>query len=106
MQPLFVRLNNESFFDHFSLIHLIAEVSSEIQIEKTVMASRKRPHDSTKPETPTNGLNSSLQDIDIHNGSNSSFDDGHHTNGDSSTTSDQYSIKHAPNRPVSFCLKL
>lgn len=65
------------------------------------MASRKRPHNATKPSTPTNGLNSSLQDIDIHNGSNSSLDDGHYNNGDSNTMSDQYNIKYVTNRPVS-----
>lgn len=65
------------------------------------MASRKRPHDATKPETPTNGLNSSLQDIDLHNGSNSSLDDVRHNNGDSNTMSDQYAIKNVTNRPVS-----
>lgn len=68
------------------------------------MASRKRPHDSTKPETPTNGLNSSLEDINIANGSNSSSNDAHHNNGDSSTMADQYTIKYtASNKPVSWC---
>lgn len=66
------------------------------------MASRKRPHASVKPETPTNGLNSSLQEIDLHNGSNSSLDDGVHQNGDSNTMADQYTIKYASSRPVSW----
>ena len=67
------------------------------------MSSRKRPHNSAKPATPTNGLNSSLEDIDLQNGSNSSMDDsnGHSkTNGDSNTM-EQSSIKYASNRPVS-----
>lgn len=65
------------------------------------MASRKRPHESTKPETPTNGLNSSLEEIDIHNGSNSSLDD--HSNGYSTPTLARCPIKYASsNRPVSF----
>lgn len=63
------------------------------------MASRKRPHDSTKPDTPTNGLNSSLEEINIQNGSNSSFDD--HSNG--YTPMSRYAVKNAsPSRPVSF----
>lgn len=64
------------------------------------MSSRKRPHDATKPDTPTNGLNLSLQDIDLQNGSNSSMEDsnGHNkSNGDN----DQYSIKYVSNKPVS-----
>lgn len=68
------------------------------------MASRKRPHDSAKPETPTNGLDSSLQDIRLaNNGSNSSSSDANHNNGDSNGMTDQYTIKYAgSNRPVSF----
>lgn len=68
------------------------------------MASRKRPRDSAKPDTPTNGLNSSLQEIDLQNGSNSSMEDsnGHSkTNGDSNTV-DQSSFKYLSNRPVSW----
>lgn len=61
------------------------------------MASRKRPHESTKPVTPTNGLNSSLEEINLQNGSNSSLE---HNNGDSNTM-DQYAIKYLTNRPVS-----
>lgn len=67
------------------------------------MASRKRPHDSIKPQTPTNGLNSSLQEINLHNGSNSNSQDaGNHNNGDSNTMFDQTTIKYAASRPVSF----
>ena len=67
------------------------------------MSSRKRPHEATKPATPTNGIDPSLQEINIHNGSNGSS----HSNGDSAshltaatTTSDQYAVKLSTNRPV------
>ena len=67
--------------------------------EKLKMASRKRPRGSTKPDTPTNGLDSSLREIDLQNGSNSSMED---SNGHSKTNGDDLSsIKHALNRPVS-----
>jgi hypothetical protein len=61
------------------------------------MASRKRPHDS-KPETPTNGLNSSLEEIDIHNGSNSSQEEIH------SNKSQKSPEQYLTNRPVSFAV--
>lgn len=62
-------------------------------------SSRKRPHEATKPATPTNGLHHEMEDIEIHsNGSNNGTDNGH-SNGDN--FSDRYSLKYTSNRPVS-----
>lgn len=66
------------------------------------MSSRKRPHESAKPDTPTNGLNSSLQEIDLQNGSNSSMEDSNGHSKSNGDMMDQTTIKIALNRPVSF----
>ena len=80
------------------------QFSEVITAEAITMASRKRPYESTKPETPTNGLDTSLEEIDIHNGSNSSMDD--HSNGHSTSSVGGNPIKNAsPSRPVSLLMK-
>lgn len=68
---LIASINHPRLTTSSSFYHLFTQRERTFYFIVWAMSSRKRPHEPLTSELPTNGINSSLQDIKLHNGNGS-----------------------------------